>query len=44
MYPMIHSAIVGIKSPKQIAEAAGAMGRTVSREDYFAVRSALGNA
>lgn len=44
MNPMIHSAIVGIKSPEQIAEAAGAMGRTVSREDYFAVRSALGNA
>jgi aryl-alcohol dehydrogenase-like predicted oxidoreductase len=44
MNPMIHSAIVGIKSPEQIAEAAGAMGRTMSREDYFAVRSALGSA
>ncbi len=41
MHPAIHVAVVGIKTPDQIAEAAGAMGRTLSREDYFAVRAAL---
>lgn len=44
MSPMIHSAIVGIRNPQQIEEAAGAMGRTIPREDYFAVRAALGSA
>jgi aryl-alcohol dehydrogenase-like predicted oxidoreductase len=41
MSPMIHSAIVGIKNPQQIADAAGAMGKTISREDYFRVRTTL---
>ncbi len=41
MNPMIHCAIVGIKNPQQIADAAGAMGKTISREDYFAVRTTL---
>jgi len=39
---MIDSAIVGIKKPEQIEEAAAVMGRTVSREDYYKVRSTLG--
>ncbi len=42
MNPMIHSAIVGIKNQQQIADAVGAMGKTISREDYFAVRATLG--
>jgi len=33
----IHCAIVGIKSAEQIVEAAGAMGKTIDREDYFAI-------
>lgn len=41
MHPAIHVAVVGIKTPEQIAEAAGAMGRTLSREDYYALRAAL---
>ena len=41
MHPAIHVAIVGIKTPAQIKEAIGAMGRTISREDYFALRKAL---
>jgi len=44
MSPMIHCAIVGIKTPEQIEDAAGAMGKTIGREDYFAVRAALGAA
>ena len=36
MHPSIHAAIVGIKTPAQITE-----GRTISREDYFAVRRTL---
>ena len=44
MSPMIHCAIVGIKTPAQIEEAAGAMGHVLSREDYFAVRATLGSA
>ena len=42
MHPAIHVAIVGIKTPEQIREAAGAMGRTLDRPDYFAVRNAIG--
>jgi len=34
-------AIVGIKDPAQIESAAGAMGETLGREDYFAIRNAL---
>ncbi|HOZ49208.1 MAG TPA: aldo/keto reductase [Candidatus Hydrogenedentes bacterium] len=41
MHPAIHVAVCGIKTPDQIAEAAGAMGKTIAREDYFAVRKAL---
>ncbi|MHB9023881.1 MAG: aldo/keto reductase [Armatimonadota bacterium] len=41
MHPAIHVAIVGIKTPEQIAEAAGVMGKTLTREDYHAVRSIL---
>ena len=40
-HPAIHCPIVGIKNPAQIEEAAGAMGKTIGREDYHAVRSAL---
>jgi aryl-alcohol dehydrogenase-like predicted oxidoreductase len=41
MHPGIDVAVVGIKNPPQIAEAIGAMGKTISREDYFAVRKVL---
>jgi aryl-alcohol dehydrogenase-like predicted oxidoreductase len=41
MHPAIHAAIVGIKNQSQIAEAIGAVGKTISREDYFAVRKTL---
>ena len=41
MHPAIQVAVVGIKTPEQIAEAAGAMGKTLDRPDYFAVRAAL---
>ena len=41
MHPAIHVAICGIKTPEQIEEAAGAMGKELSREDYFAVRKTL---
>ena len=42
MHPGIHVAIVGIKKASQIEEAAGAMGKTLTREDYWQVRSILG--
>lgn len=41
MHPGITSAIVGIKTPEQIKEAAGAMGKTVSIIDWNKVRSLL---
>ncbi len=41
MHPGIDVAVVGIKSPPQITEAIGAMGKTISREDYFAIRKIL---
>lgn len=41
MHPGIDVAVVGIKGPPQIADAIGAMGKTISREDYFAVRKVL---
>ncbi len=41
MHPAIHVAVVGTKTPEQIREALGAMGKTISREDYFEVRKAL---
>jgi len=42
MHPAIHVAVCGIKTSDQIAEAAGAAGKTVSREDYFTVRTLVG--
>jgi aryl-alcohol dehydrogenase-like predicted oxidoreductase len=42
MHPAIHVAVCGIKTPEQIAEAAGAVGKTISREDYFTVRNLVG--
>ena len=42
MHPAIHVAICGIKAPAQIAEAAGAIGKNLSREDHFAVRQVVG--
>jgi aryl-alcohol dehydrogenase-like predicted oxidoreductase len=41
MHPAIQVAICGIKTPGQIEEAVLAMGRTIDRPDYFAVRKAL---
>jgi len=41
MHPAIQVAVVGIKTAEQIQEAAGAMGKTLERADYFAVRTAL---
>ncbi|MHC4711678.1 MAG: aldo/keto reductase [Planctomycetota bacterium] len=43
-HPLIDVAIVGIKTPEQIEEAAGAMGKSISREDYYVVRNTLGTA
>ena len=42
MHPALHCAIVGVKSAEQAAEAAGVMGKSVSRQDYYAVRETLG--
>ena len=42
MHPSIQVAICGIKTPPQIEEAVGALGKRLSREDYFAVRNAVG--
>ena len=41
MHPAIQVAVVGIKTPAQIAEAAKAMGRRISSEDWHAIRAAL---
>ncbi len=41
MHPAIQVAVVGIKTAQQIAEAAGVLGNTLERADYFAVRTAL---
>jgi aryl-alcohol dehydrogenase-like predicted oxidoreductase len=41
MHPAITCAIVGIKNPRQIEEAAAAMGKAISREDWYAVRGLL---
>jgi aryl-alcohol dehydrogenase-like predicted oxidoreductase len=43
MNPALTCAIVGIKTPEQIEEAAGAMGKSVSREDAWKVRNLLTN-
>lgn len=42
MHPSIQVAICGIKTPLQIEEAVGAIGKRLSREDYFAVRNTVG--
>lgn len=42
MHPGIDVAVCGIKRQDQITEALGAMGRTISREDYFEVRKIVG--
>ena len=42
MHPAIDVAICGIKTSDQIAEAAGAVGKMLSREDYFEVRKVVG--
>ncbi|MBN2182058.1 MAG: aldo/keto reductase [Sedimentisphaerales bacterium] len=41
MHPGIDVAIVGTKNPPQIKEAIEAIGKTISREDYFVVRKSL---
>ncbi len=41
MHPAIQVAVVGIKTAAQIREAAGVMGRTLDREDYFEIRRIL---
>lgn len=41
MHPAIQVAVVGIKTADQIKEAAGCMGKTLSRPDYYAIRKAL---
>jgi aryl-alcohol dehydrogenase-like predicted oxidoreductase len=40
-HPAIQAAVVGIKTPEQIAEAVGAIGIMIERQDYFAIRAAL---
>lgn len=41
MHPAIHCAIVGIRHPDQIEEAAGAIGRTIPRPHWFQLRELL---
>ena len=41
MHPAIQVAICGIKTPGQVEEAAGAMGKKIDRKDIFSVRSAV---
>jgi len=40
-HPAVTCAIVGIKNPAQIEEAAGAMGKVLEREDYFKIRDLI---
>lgn len=40
-HPAITCPIVGIKNPAQIEEAAGAIGKTIQREDYYKIRDTL---
>ncbi len=42
MHPAIHVAVCGIKTPDQITEAVGAVGKIISRDDYFTVRKLVG--
>lgn len=41
-HPLIDVAIVGVKEPRHIEDAAAIMGKTVTREDYYEVRGILG--
>lgn len=41
MHPAIHVAVVGIKTPEQILEAAGVMDKRLEREDWFKIRQTL---
>lgn len=41
MHPAIHAAVVGVKTPPQIAEAAAVMGKKIERVDYFSIRSTI---
>lgn len=41
MHPAIHAAVVGVKTPSQIAEAAAVMGKKIERVDYFSIRSII---
>ena len=40
-HPAVTCTIVGIKNPTQIEDAAGAMGETIRREDYFKIRELI---
>lgn len=40
--PLIDCAIVGVKKPAHIEEAAAVMGKAISREDFYKVRQMLG--
>ena len=40
-HPAVTCTIVGTKNPAQIEESAGAMGKTIERDDYYAVRNTL---
>ena len=42
MHPAIDVAVCGIKRRDQVAEALGAVGRAISREDYYKVRKIVG--
>jgi aryl-alcohol dehydrogenase-like predicted oxidoreductase len=41
MHPSIDCAIVGVKRTEQIEESAGAMGKKISREDWYKIRGLL---
>jgi myo-inositol catabolism protein IolS len=41
MHPGIDVAVIGIKTPAQISEAIGVLGKTIAREDYFTIRKIL---
>lgn len=41
MHPSIQVGVVGCKTAAQAREAAGAIGKSISRSDYFALRAAL---
>lgn len=41
MHPGIHCVIQGVKRPSDVEDAVGAMGQTISRDDYFKIRDLL---